>query len=518
MRLNDVLRFNLAVRANEPAFRAGKQILTHRQLEARASRLAAFLSSKAPKGSRVCVLLSNCIVYPELFFACARAGMIIVPLGPQLMEADILRVLKECRPSLFITQASQADKARGALERYPADGLIVLCENDVPGDRPEGAPSDWLGYEDAVAPGQPSFDGDASSAEDPAIILFTSGTTGRPKGVVHSQANFVRGAAAVLISLGIAEPGRALQVLPLAGINFVWALSFYMAGIEVELLRKFEPEKLPRHLSDSRISHVVVAPIMLDLISRDPSYAEGCDFSHLRMLGYGGSRTPREVAMRAMGIFGPVLRQMYGQTETSGLLTSKPTSLHRDDFESAGVPLLGVEIRIVAANGGDVTNAGSVGEIQARTSYSLLGYWGRTDIGAPADEWVRTGDTGRMTPRGRLMIMGRVDDMIVTGGNNVFPREVEDVLLRHPEVSEIAVVGVPDPTWGERVTAFVIVVQGRPADELETELKRIAEMELASAKRPRAWHFVTTLPRNPTGKIIKAALVQMAMRPEGQVA
>ena len=513
MRLNDVLRFNLAVRGDEPAFRAGGQALTHRQLEARATRLASFLSGRAPKGSRVCVLLANCIIYPEVFFACARAGMIIVPLGPQLMEADILRVLEECRPSLFVTQASQADKARGAIGRYQGDGLTVLCDDDLG----EGTPSGWLGYGDAVAPGQPSMEGDVSSAEEPAIILFTSGTTGRPKGVIHSQGNFVRGATTVLTSLGIAAPGRALQVLPLAGINFVWALTFYMAGIEIELLRKFEAEKLPRQLSDSRISHVVVAPIMLDLISRDPSYAEGCDFSQLRMLGYGGSRTPREVAQRAMGLYGPVLRQMYGQTEMSGLVSSKPAWLHRDDFETAGVPLLGVETRIVAPGGADVTMAGDVGEIQARTGFALLGYWGRTDIGAPADGWVRTGDTGRMTPEGRLVIMGRVDDMIVTGGSNVFPREVEEVLLTHPEVSEVAVIGVPDPTWGERVTAFVVAPQ-RPSSELEPELRSIAERALASAKRPRAWHFVATLPRNPTGKVIKAALVEMAARPEGSAA
>jgi len=514
MRLNDVLRFNLAVRGDEPAFLAGKDTLTHRQLGARTCSLAAFLSRSAPKGSRVCVLLSNCIIYPEIFFACARAGMVIVPLGPQLMEADIQRVLDECKPSLFITQASQSGKARGALKRYPADGLIVLCDDDSPG----GVPLDWLNYGDIVAPGQASLDDDVSSADDSAIILFTSGTTGRPKGVVHSQGNFIRGAVAVLISLGIAPPGRALQVLPIAGINFVWALSFYMAGIQVELLRKFEAEKLPRQLSDRLISHVVVAPIMLDLISRDRSYAEGCDFSHLRMLGYGGSRTPREVAMRAIEIFGPVTRQMYGQTETSGLLTSKPPSFHLDDFETAGAPLLGVEMRIVASDGSDVTKAGRIGEVQAKTDYSLLGYWGRTDIGAPADGWVRTGDTGRMTRQGRLVIMGRVDDMIVTGGNNVFPREVEDVLVRHPAVSEIAVVGVPDATWGERVTAFVVAAPGQPTNQLELQLKRIAETELASPKRPRAWHFVAALPRNPTGKILKASLVQLATESEGRFA
>jgi len=506
MHLNDVLRFNLAVRGDQPAFLAGEDVLTHRQLEARAGRLAAFLSRTTPKGSRICVLLPNCIIYPEIFFACARAGMIIVPLGPQLMENDILRILEECNPSLFITQASQADKARGALEQYRDDALTVLCDVDTSGT----IPFDWLDYREAVPLGQVSLENDASSADDPAIILFTSGTTGRPKGVVHSQANFVRGAASVLVSLGITAPGRALQVLPLAGINLVWTLSFYMAGIEVELLRRFEAEKLPRHLSNSRISHVVVAPIMLDMISRDSVYAKGCDFSHLRMLGYGGSRTPREVAIRAMEMFGPVLRQMYGQTEMSGLLTSKPAQFHVDDFDSAGVPLLGVEMRIVSPDGDDVTKTGHVGEISTKTTYSFLSYWGRTDIGAPADGWVRTGDTGRLTPQGHLVIMGRVDDMIVTGGNNVFPREVEDVLVRHPEVNEIAVVGVPDPTWGEYVTAFVVAQKGRSTDGLKQELKRIAETELASAKRPRAWHFVTALPRNPTGKVIKASLVQMA--------
>lgn len=516
MRLSDVLRFNLALRGDEPAFRVAGSVLTHREVDLRAGRLAAFLSATAPRGSRICVLLSNCLIYPEIYFACARAGMIIVPMGPQLTEADLARVFGECGPALLITHADRADKARNAAERY-GTGLTVLCHQGVPAD-PRPLPDGWRDYDDTIAAVDGPFGGDVSGAEDPAIILFTSGTTGRPKGVIHSQANFVRGAVTVVSSLGLTTPGRALQVLPIAGINFVWVLSFYIAGLEVEFLQKFDAQKLPRHLSDSRISHVVLAPIMLDLISRDPGAAKGCDFSHLRMLGYGGSRTPREVAMRAIEIYGPVLRQMYGQTEASGLLTSKPAAFHAQDFESAGPPLLGVDIRIVDPSAGDVTATGQTGEILAKVDYALLGYWGRTDIGAPADGWLHTGDTGRITPAGRLVIMGRVDDMIITGGNNVYPREIEDVLAAHPDVSEIAVVGVPDPTWGERVTAFVVASGRRPAHEIEADLKRLAEAELASPKRPRAWQFLEALPRTPTGKVLKTALVSMAGRKSAQVA
>ena len=516
MRLSDVLRFNLALRADEPAFRVAGSVLTHREVDLRTGRLAAFLSAAAPRGSRVCVLLSNCLIYPEIYFACARAGMIIVPMGPQLTEADLVRVFGECGPALLITHPYQADKARNAVERH-GSGLAVLCHRDDPaGARP--LPDGWRDYEDAIAAADGAPGEDVSGPEDAAVILFTSGTTGRPKGVIHSQANFVRGAVTMVSSLGLAAPGRALQVLPIAGINFVWVLSFYIAGLEVELLQKFDAQKLPRHLSDNRISHVVLAPIMLDLISRDPAAARDCDFSHLRMLGYGGSRTPREVGMRAVEIYGPVLRQMYGQTEASGLLTSKPAALHADDFESAGPPLLGVDLRIVDPGGGDITTSGQTGEILARTDYALLGYWGRTDIGTPAEGWLRTGDTGRITPAGRLVVMGRVDDMIVTGGNNVYPREIEDVLAGHPDVREIAVVGVPDATWGERVTAFVVASGRRPVRETEADLKRLAEVELASPKRPRAWQFVEALPRNPTGKVLKAALVSMAERESARVA
>ena len=518
LRFSQALRFNAKLRGDKVAFRLGKAVLTFREVETRSARLAAFLLSEYSKGDRICVVLSNSLIHAELYFGCARAGVLIVPINPGQTAAEITRVLDECAPSLLITELAQSSTINEALNSHGRSIRVLyndLANNSAADDGEIAATqAGWEGYEVTLSHIEPLGGEDTTSADDACIILFTSGTTGRPKGVLHSQSNFMSGALLMIVSLGIVEPGRALQLLPMSGINLLWVLVYYLAGLETNIISRFDADALLVTLDEEKITHTVIAPIMLDLLTRCNEAGRPHDFSSLQMMGYGGSRTPPRVQKRALQIFGPVLRQMYGQTEATGLLATKDKSLHLSDHDSVGYPLLGSEIRIIGPDRKDVTDSGVLGEIQARVGFARVGYWRNDDIQRAPEGWLETGDTGLVDNRGRLVVVGRTDDMIVTGGNNVFPREVEEVLLQSQHVVDVSVLGLPDDVWGETVAAFIVTSTELSTDALKDEISNHCKGLLTSAKRPRSIYLVDALPRNSTGKVRKPALIEIAKTKE----
>lgn len=492
-------------RRNDPdrlALVMGDRRVTYGSLALRSVAFGRALLREYGSGITVCALLENCIEYPELYFGCAMSGNVLAPLNHRLTARELVPLLERAEPRVLVTSGQVMPEP--VYDHCVAAGITVVSTS--------AGPDEWgVGYEDFVGTGQGDADvspGDAPSDPDvPCLMFFTSGSTGRPKGVLHSQRNLMLGALTTQASTQVGYGAKALQVLPIGGINFVWVLTYLLAGMTIHVAARFEERAVLQVIEEHRIAHTVLAPIMLDMITREPEMVAEFDTRSLQTLGYGGSLVPERVLKRALVLFGPVVRQMYGQTEVSGLFTTKSADAHLEDLVSAGFPTIGTRLRIV--RDGQVLPTGETGEIQAQVPFALLGYAGDVNLDDKiVNGWVRTGDAGYLDERGALVIQGRADDVVVTGAYNVMPREVETVLLGHKDVVDCVVVGVPDDVWGERVAALIVT----PRDEgLKLELDAFCRGRLASPKRPRLWLFVDCIPRNLTGKVDRTATIALAM-------
>ncbi|HEY7010581.1 MAG TPA: AMP-binding protein, partial [Jatrophihabitantaceae bacterium] len=358
-------------------------------------------------------------------------------------------------------------------------------------------------------------DTDLGHAADPGAVLlqiYTSGTTGVPKGVQLTLSNLAYTEEGVAAE-GLAADSVVLNALPtfhIAGQG--WAISALIAGAHTIMVPEFVPGELVELMESERVTNAFMVPAMLRVLTSLPGIDER-DFSALRMICYGASPITPAVLRRSMQVFGCQFAQLYGMTETSGVTTMLRPEDHDPDgpreglLRSAGLPQPFTEVRVVDVDSGEVLPADEVGEIQTRSPYATVGYWNRpADTAAlyTADGWLRSGDAGYLDADGYLFISDRIKDMVITGGENVYPVEVEAVLADHPAVAEVAVIGTPDAKWGEAVTAVVVLRPGAAATE--AELVAFTSGRLASYKKPRIVRFVDVLPRNPSGKVLKREL------------
>jgi acyl-CoA synthetase (AMP-forming)/AMP-acid ligase II len=466
--------------------------LTFGELDRRAAQLGGALRNAGlSPGDRVAVLSLNELEVTEIQVACMRSGFAAVPLNARLTAPELAFILGDVEPSLLIVGRTLADAAGAAMA---AAGMSV--------------PVVSLGgsYDEFLAAGEVDADADPTDPSLPAAILYTSGTTGRPKGAVVDRLALSSRIAQGAIDLRVRPDDVWLQSLPMFHIASVCTYATLARGGTSVQLSTFGVDEFLRLLVEERCTATGLVPTLIEMVLLDERTAT-IDHERLRLIVYGGAPISPGLLRRAMETFGCEFAQMYGQTE-AGIVTMLQPELHRiadgDALASAGVAAFSWEIDVVGPNDESLA-AGAVGEIVGRGPGVMSHYWNRPD--ATADSlrrgWIHTGDLGLLDERGLVRIVDRRNDMIITGGENVYPREIERVLLEREGVDDAAVIGSPDERWGERVVAFVV------ADVDDEELDRWAREQLASYKVPRMWVHMAELPRNVTGKVTKPALRRM---------
>ena len=498
LRVADVVRTHAANRGDVVAIRCGPRALTYAELDERSNRLAqALLAAGLHAGDRVAHLDRTGPEVIELLFAAAKIGAVTVPLNWRLAQAELETIVADAGCQVLVAGPAYHATAR-ALASSLRDPLEIF---DV------GA-----GYERRLAAQTNVDPGHRGAASDAAVQMYTSGTTGLPKGVLTTQRNL---AAAYLSADVWAFDSASVSLTPLpmfhiGGIG--WAYLGLVNGATTILVSDFEAREVLDLLAGQRVTNAVFVPTILQMLTAVPGAAER-DFSALRSIAYGASPITTTVLRAALRTFGCPLFGVYGLTETTGGVVQLAPEDHDSDgprqhlLRSAGRPLPWVEMQIVDPTTGMECAPREVGEVRLRAPNVMAGYYRRPQETAAAltvDGWLRTGDGGYCDEDGYLFLTDRIKDMIVSGGENVYPVEVEEVLSQHPGVAEVAVIGIPDERWGETVIALVVRTAGSAVSA--PELVGHARERLAGYKLPRAIEFVAELPRNPAGKVLKRDL------------
>jgi len=465
---------------------------TYTQLNQRVEQLAARLAAVGGPGDRIGVLAWNCPQFIELIYACSASGRILVPLNVRLAPAEWLYQLDAAGVRLLFADGELLRALHAHPEFPPGFNSVDLQANYA----------HWL-QNSPVAPLP------ALGAEDPAWILFTSDSTGRPKGAVLSHRSFFAGLESAALARPVAADDKFLYPFPLFHVAAHNVLLQHQHGAAVVLLRSFNAEETLRACRELGVTTMSLAPTMLAMLLEHPSFSP-VDLAAVRTIGYGASAMPETLLRRLLAETGVGLCQSYGMTELSGSAAFLTVEDHRlaaadqpELLQSVGKPLARVELKLVDA-AGNACASGEQGEILVRAPQCMQGYWQQPEATAAAlaDGWLHTGDIGRFDAQGYLYIVDRKKDMIISGGENVASREVEEAVRRHPAVRDCAVIGVPDPRWGERVCA-VVVVAGEVSD---ADLTAHCKTLLAGYKTPRVWRRVDALPLNAAGKVDKPAL------------
>jgi acyl-CoA synthetase (AMP-forming)/AMP-acid ligase II len=477
------------------------RLTTYEELDAHASQVADGLIAAGVKpGEAIAYLGKNSDHYFELVLGAAKGGVVIAPIGWRLAPGEIAYIIDDTQAKLLFVGPEVMDNARAAIEQSQTKPMLIAMASDFEawrGARPENDPRIEIAPDDA------------------ALLLYTSGTTGRPKGVVLTSGNLMRSRRALAeAKLGWNEwkEGEVnLVAMPAAHIGGTgWGLVGLINGVRNVITREFNPVEVIELIEKERIAKVFMVPAALQFIVRLPRARE-IDYSSLQTILYGASPIPLDLLRECMDVFKCGFCQQYGMTETTGTIVYLPPEDHdpagNQRMRSAGLPMPGVEIRIVDAEG-NALPANCVGEVCTRSDANMKGYWRNGDATAStvdSEGWLRTGDAGYLDEDGYLFIQDRIKDMICSGAENIYPAEVESAIFGHPDVAEVAVIGVPDETWGESVKAIVVLKQG--AAQNAEDIIAFAKSRIAHYKAPKSVDFrAEPLPRNPSGKILRREL------------
>jgi fatty-acyl-CoA synthase len=465
-----------------------------RRIEAATLRLA---SLGVNQGDRVAYLGCNHPEMLSLLFACARLGAIFVPLNFRLARAEHADILAHAGASMLVAEPDFYASAAEMRRDLPLMRLVALA----------GTPAGWFAWEGPMPTGfEPKLPG---TDADPVLIVYTSGTTGKPKGAVHTQSALLWNIVNATLYQDLTSRDHVLTVLPMFHVGglCIQTLPALHAGATVTIHARFDPGAWLRDVAARRPTHSLLVPATMKAVTTHPDWPQA-DLSSLRELNTGSSTIPESLfaPFHARGI--PV-GQVYGATETG------PVSMYLRAEDavrkagSAGQPAMHAEIRLVGADARDVP-AGEVGEIWVRAPNLMSGYWKDPDNPAFRDGWFRSGDLARVDEEGYYWVVGRSKDMIISGGENVYPAELENILADCPDVLEAAVVGVPDGKWGEAVVAAIVRRPGASLDE--AAVLKLFEGRLARYKLPRRVAFVDALPKSAIGKVQKFEVRKLVER------
>lgn len=506
MTVGNVLRRCAANYPDKTALICGDERINYAELNRRVNGLAnSFLEMGLQKGDRVALLAHNCPEFVEVYFACAKSGGVVVPINNLLKQKELMQIFEYIKPRFLIF-----DKDFTSIVRSN-DAEVKAIEFPV---ELHGESGDFPQYEDLVARGAGAEPSATISDRDLGSIFLTSGTTGRPKGAMRTHRHDLTNMMSSALELGIGHDDRALLLFPLYHITFADSLRHILMANTVVIRKEgaFDPDGVLALLSRERITACQFVPTMINAMLQ-VEHPEKYDLSRFRLLMYAASPMPVELLKKAMKTFQCHFAQMYGQTETGPFTTMlrpqdhvlEGPDAHVGRLASAGRPVVDYELRIVDPDGNDVA-VGAVGEIVVRSEAMTIGYWELPEETAKGirDGWLYTGDYGTLDRDGYVYIVDRKHDMIISGGKNIYPREIEEVLYANDAVLEAAVIGVPDEYWGESVKAFVVLKNGMKATE--EEIIGLCKQNLASYKKPRSVEFVEQLPKSPTGKILKRVI------------
>lgn len=499
----DIVRVHAAERGDGVALIDGDRSFTWTDLAERASRVAqALAASGVGSGDRVAFFDKNSAEHFDVFYGAAMLNAVCVDPNWRLAAPEVQFIVDDAAAKVLVVGAEFAEMIESIADQLPTVEKIVVI-----GDHPTYESFDaWMASFEPVDPEV------LSTGDDIAFQLYSSGTTGRPKGVMLSNDNF----------MGLLPMSEEIWELSANSVNLAamplfhiggggWATAGMYNGCTTVIMRDLDPMALAGLIEQHKITHAFVVPAVLAFMLFTPDL-DASQLSSMEILVYGASPISEDILKQSVALFGCKFWQAYGLTETTGAVFNLPPedhvldgpNLHR--LRSCGIAGPGVEVRIVDDEGNDVPEVGDVGEIWIKSAQVMAGYWNNPEATAEAvvDGWFKSGDAGYLDADGYLYIHDRVKDMIVSGGENVYPAEVENAMMSHPEIQDVAVIGVPDDRWGEVPKAIVVPVADSSPDA--DEIIAYARERLAGFKTPKSVDFATELPRNPTGKVLKKDL------------
>jgi acyl-CoA synthetase (AMP-forming)/AMP-acid ligase II len=501
--LADMLDCNAWKHPDEAAFVWKGRSVTHAGFHARAMKLGGAMRRLGLKRQdRIGILSQNSLAFQEVYGCCELSGFICATVNWRLAPPEMAYIINDGSPKVLLFEAAYAATV-DALRPQLASVEHFVCL--------DGETDFAMAYEDLMASGDEAGSGLRPRPDDIAYLIYTSGTTGRPKGVMLSQAGEVAAAEILGSDMRNSPADRLLIMMPLFHIGAkVIQLAQHWRGGTVFVHKGFDPEAVLSSLEADRITVTHMAPTMIQSVLDSPR-AGSTDISSLRMIVYAAAPMPIPVLKRGLKLMGPVFQQQFGQTEGIGttLLAHqhKPEGTERDRtiLTSVGQASPRVGVRVVDEAGADLP-VGEIGEILLTSPAVMKGYWNNTaaTLETLRDGWVHTGDVGKLDAEGFLYLVDRKKDMIISGGENIYSREVEEAVITHPAVSEVAVVAKPDEAWGEAVMAIVVLRPGASADA--AELIEHCRSQIASYKKPRHVVFVDEIVKLPSGKIDKVRL------------
>ena len=504
--LGDIARTQAKSRGDATAFTFEGRVTSYANFDRHTNQVAnGLIGLGVEPGDRIAYLGKNTDHYFEALFGAAKAGAVMAPINWRLAPPEVRYIVGDAQAKVLFVGPEFIDQARGLLPDMKTVEHVLAMEGGAP---------DWPDFQ-AWRDEQPGADPAVPIAfEDVALQLYTSGTTGNPKGAMLSHRALLKPRALQLAANTAwnrwSPADVSLVAMPVFHIGGTgWGIMGLYNGAKGVIAREFDPNRVLDFIEQDRISKMFMVPAAMQIVVRHPRARE-VDFSCLKYLLYGASPIPLDLLKECMEVFGCGFVQMYGMTETTGTIVALPPEDHdpagNPRMRSAGKPLPGVEIAILDEEG-KALGPHQVGEIATRSAANMTGYWNLAEATAKtidADGWLRTGDAGYLDEDGYVYIHDRVKDMIITGGENVYPAEVENAIFGHPGVADVAVIGVPDERWGEAVKAIVVAKPG--AAPTPAEIIAWARENIAAFKAPKSVDFIGALPRNPSGKILRREL------------
>jgi acyl-CoA synthetase (AMP-forming)/AMP-acid ligase II len=500
--LGDIVRRHAAVRGSQTAYAVGADRVSYRAFHERSNQLARALARLGVRrGDRVAVMASNRTEYPIIYFAVLKLGAIVVPVNSRFTAADVAAIVHHAEAETFFVAAEFAALVNDlrATERLPLVRRLIAIDASEPAGGLTLA---------ALADAEPRDDVAATIDEnDPHVMLYTSGTTGSPKGTLLSHRSYWLQATASHLQLGMSGDDVALSMFPMFHMGG-WALplGFWHTGATVVIATRAEPRALLETIERERVTYFYAVPTVYSSMLALPDF-DRFDLRSLRQLGGGTAAMPAALVEQIRQRF--ACRRMvilYGSTEAGPVSLLRPDDVSRKP-ETVGKPYLDVDVRLVGEDGADVP-AGAVGEIAVRSEFIMRAYWRNPEESARTvrEGWVHTGDLGAFDDEGFLSIVGRRKEVIRSGGENIFPAEIERVLLAHAHIREASVVGIPDPHWGEAAVAAIVLRDGAAlsADDVVAYLRD----HLAGFKKPRHVCFLSELPRTAASQQVHKPLLR----------
>ena len=504
----DVIYRNALLHGDQEAFVYGAERVTFARYNERVNALVhALYSLGLSKGDGIGILSWNCLECTDVNGAAMKGGFIVSPFNPRLQTEELHYVINYSGVKALFVGPELMEEVGKLQGRLPSVRHYVSLEGSAPGMASHGS------LIDAFPTEEPNVD---VREDDNFIIFYTSGTTGAPRGAVYTHAGKLREAKNKALQVGLKPENKHVMILPLfhiGGWSHFWAF-FYVAASNVIMPKgPFDPQATLKAIQDEKATDIHIVPTHLVSLLATPDVGR-YDLSRLERMWYAASPMPTELLRRGIATFGEVFAQGYGQSESGPDIAILSKESHRvldrspeeqKVLASCGQPCSGVHARVVDENDNDVEPC-AVGEIVVQSKAVMVEYWRMPEETAKTvvNGWLHTGDMGYYDEKGFIYIVDRKKDMIITGGENVYPREVEEVLYGHPAVSEAAVIGVPDDKWVERVHAIINLKESEQATS--EEIIAYCKERLAGYKAPKSVEFVTSLPKNPQGKILKREL------------